>query len=339
MTEAPVVTIAIPVYKRLKYLAGAVRSVAAQDYPSIELIVSDNGCNGSAVPEIVNANYSRPWRFRQNESTETQVIHWNRILSEAAGKYFVLLADDDEISANYVSELAPLLERHPQASVAIAAQEILDESWTFVRRTKSPLPDRLTGTEFIRAVFHTNQYGFAGFMTTFMRTGEAQRCGGYPDFLMATHSDDTLLFKLCLDREVVLNHRCALRRRIYESSYGLSMTIEQIAEASVQLLRFLDADTQLREYARAHPQPWRELRGHLVRNKWLTHHHRWRHMYRSRLTPRAWIRAAFTLPFIPGYYALVLSSLLQVGAQAATNRAKVFAPGAYRLYRRVRFRR
>ncbi|MGH7413148.1 MAG: glycosyltransferase family A protein [Candidatus Rokuibacteriota bacterium] len=336
MTE-PVVTIAIPVYKRLHYLAGAVRSVAAQDYRNIELIVSDNGLNGPAVPEIVNANYSRPWRFRQNPSTETQVIHWNRILSEASGKYFILLADDDEITANYASDLVPLLERHPRASVAIAAQEILDESWTFVRRTKSPLPDRLTGAEFIRAAFHTSQYAFAGFMTTFMRTVDAQRCGGFPDFLMATHSDDTLLFKLCLDREVVLSDRCALRRRIYESSYGLSMTIEQIAQASMQLLRFLDADAQLREYARAHPRTWRELRGYLVRNKWLTHHHRWRHMYRQRLTPRQWVRAAFTLPFIPGYYALVLSTLVQAGARSATNRAKHFAPGAYRLYRRLRF--
>ena len=47
------VTVAIPVYKRLTYVAQAIQSVAAQDYPAIELIVSDNGCNGDAVINLV----------------------------------------------------------------------------------------------------------------------------------------------------------------------------------------------------------------------------------------------------------------------------------------------
>jgi hypothetical protein len=42
-----------------------------------------------------------------------QVPHWNRLIAEAAGEYFVLLADDDELSPTYVSELAGLLDRHP----------------------------------------------------------------------------------------------------------------------------------------------------------------------------------------------------------------------------------
>ena len=335
----PLVTIAIPVYKRLQYLAGAVRAVAAQDYPNIELIVSDNGLNDRAVPPIVDAHYPRPWRFRQNTSIETQVVHWNHILSEASGKYFLLLADDDEITGNYVSELTPLLEANERASVAIAAQEVLTETGAFVRRTRSPIPERLSGAEFLRAAFYTMEYGFAGFMTTFMRTAEAQRCGGYPDFFMATHSDDTLLFKLCLDRDVVLNDRCALLRKIYETSYGLSMSIEQIAQASVQLLAFLRSDLQLREFARAHPRTWKEVRGYLVRNKWMNHHHRWRYMYRKRMTRLQWVRAGFTLPFIPGYYAMVLSTLLEAGSRSARSRARLAAPGAYRLYRRLRYGR
>ena len=46
-------TIGIPVYKRLNTLSNALQSVAAQDYPHIELIVSDNGTNGTKVRDIV----------------------------------------------------------------------------------------------------------------------------------------------------------------------------------------------------------------------------------------------------------------------------------------------
>ncbi|MGH7369198.1 MAG: glycosyltransferase family A protein [Candidatus Rokuibacteriota bacterium] len=321
----PLVTIAIPVYKRLQYLPGALRAVASQDYPNIELIVSDNGLNGGTVRDIVDSNYPGPWRFRQNPSIETVVTHWNNIIADASGDYFALLADDDEISPNYVSELTALLERHPHASVAIAGQEILDESGAVVRRSKAPLPERVTGPEFIRAVFHTYEYRFECFMTTFSRTADLRRCGGYPDFFMATHADDVLLLKLSLGRDVVLNHRCAFRYRIYEASYGLSMTIEEIARAFAQLLAFLDSDPQLRDFARAHPETWKELRGYLVKNKWQTHHSRWRTMYRNRLTRLQWLRAAFTLPFIPAYYARVASTLLETGKYSVADRAKVLA--------------
>ena len=60
------VTIGIPIYKRLTTLPQALQSVASQDYPDIELIVSDNGENGNKVKEIVEQCYPRPFRFRQN---------------------------------------------------------------------------------------------------------------------------------------------------------------------------------------------------------------------------------------------------------------------------------
>lgn len=45
------VTIAIPVYRRLNYLPGVLSAVALQNYDEIELIVSDNGQNGTAVED------------------------------------------------------------------------------------------------------------------------------------------------------------------------------------------------------------------------------------------------------------------------------------------------
>ena len=65
-TVPKLVTIALPIYKRLEYLPHVLGIVAAQDYPDIELLVSDNGMNGTRVREIVEASYPRPYRFRQN---------------------------------------------------------------------------------------------------------------------------------------------------------------------------------------------------------------------------------------------------------------------------------
>ncbi len=53
----PRVTIAIPVYKRLRFLPQCLQSIAEQDYPEIELLVSDNGENGQELRELVAEHY------------------------------------------------------------------------------------------------------------------------------------------------------------------------------------------------------------------------------------------------------------------------------------------
>src|SRR4051794_23913033 len=115
-----VVTIGIPIYKRLEFLPNVLRSVSEQDYPAIELIVSDNGLNGSKVPEIVRRCYSGPFKFRQNPSTATMSTHFNQIIQQASGKYFMILCDDDEISPNALTEMRAVFERSPQGSVSLA---------------------------------------------------------------------------------------------------------------------------------------------------------------------------------------------------------------------------
>ena len=103
------VTIVIPIFKRLNYLPEILRSVQAQDYPHIELIVSDNGQNGSSIHEVIEACYSRPFRFRQNKQTVDIPTHYQQLLSEAKGEYFIWICDDDLISPNFISELMSTL--------------------------------------------------------------------------------------------------------------------------------------------------------------------------------------------------------------------------------------
>jgi hypothetical protein len=72
MTSAkqPLVTIAVPLHKRMRFLPYALRSIAAQDYPEIELLVSDNGLNGPELPALVEEHYPKPYTFRRNEVIE-----------------------------------------------------------------------------------------------------------------------------------------------------------------------------------------------------------------------------------------------------------------------------
>jgi glycosyltransferase involved in cell wall biosynthesis len=307
--------------------------VAAQDYDNLELLVSDNGMNGSKVRDIVEANYPRPSRFRQNSATVGMSVHFNQIIEEASGEYFLLLADDDEISANCISVLVELLERHPKAALAMGLQETIDESGAFLRSSRAELRELLSGPEFIRALWETREYGYESISTFLARRSHLIACGGFPDFWKGSGNDDALLVKLCLDSFVALSPRCAFRKRWYDTSYGFAMTTQDLARSVKEFLDFIKSDPVIVRFVMEHPGEWREARRVLVGNAWKTYYFRWADMYKERMNPFAWAKAGFALPYIPEYYRAVAQTLGAEAIAAIWQQIKRHAPWAYEVYR------
>lgn len=305
------VTVAIPVYKRLTYVAQAIRSVAAQDYPAIELIVSDNGCNGNAVWEIAQANYPRPFIFRQNPASVPIVTHFNQLIAAASGEYFILLSDDDELAPGYISTMVAALVANPSAAVAISRVEVIDEHNQVIGSTADrPLPPPLmSGPDWIER-WGRNEHKFVSFTTNIARTSEIRMVGGYPDFDGGNGIDNALLIALSIERSIVYCHEAIFRHRIYDTSFGKSVSIASLARASRQFLAFLDQHPALRAYARQHPQEWRRCRNAIIRVIWTTYYGRWRHLYRGREAYLDWLKAGFALPFIPAYYRRVIPEII-----------------------------
>lgn len=318
----PLVTIGIPIYTRLGYLPNVLRSVIAQDYPAIELIISDNGLNGAKVPEIVGRHYQKPVRFRQNSAIGSMSTHFNQIIAEASGKYFMILCDDDEISPNFVSEMVAIFERYSEASVALSKQEIMDESGKVIRSSSGNLPPIVTGPEFIHGLWRTSQYEFAGLASFFSRTEDLRACGGYPEFWRGHSHDDALVVKLCVDNYVAMSSRCTFRFRVYEASLGLSISMDDIARATRESLHFMASDPKLVQFAAAHPVEWLKVKDIVERMFWGCYYDRWNSIYRRRLSTAAWLKAAFSLPFIPAYYRAVSHTLLSEATHYLSHRAK-----------------
>lgn len=296
------VTVGIPVYRRLDYLPNALRCVALQDYPNIELIVSDNGLNGSRIREIVETEYPRPWRLRQNTTTVSSAEHFNQIIEAASGEYFTLLADDDEISTNFISELASLLDRHPDASLALSAQEVVDKVGVTLEKTQQCLPELVAGADLIHAVWRTHEIDFYCFVTNMARTRDLRAVGGFPHFTGATHDDDAVIIRLCLGRMVALSDRCTFRWRKYGESLGWSISIAELGAASREFLSFLDEDDTVQSYATRQPQEWPKVRTTISAMVYGTYLWRWRELYRGRMPLASWLAAVFAMPPGRGYY-------------------------------------
>jgi glycosyltransferase involved in cell wall biosynthesis len=302
------VTIAVPAFKRLQYLPATLAAVDRQDYRELELIVSDNGENGPGLQELVRRYVTRPFIFRRNPRTVPITVHYNQLVSAASGAYFVLLCDDDEISPNFISDLAARLDANPRAAIAIPRQEIIDGAGTILRRSVADVPPALAAEEFITA-WCDGRYRFECFATNMARTELIRACGGYPRFARGTHCDDALLIKLAIGREVVLSGQSIFRWRKDDRSHGFTISIEDLAVDSRQFLHFLGSDAWLHAAARRDPAAWARARRELVRMTFKTYYWRWSTLYRERLPRRRWARAAFAVPFNYRYYRRVLHVL------------------------------
>jgi glycosyltransferase involved in cell wall biosynthesis len=294
---SPFVTIGIPIYKRLQYLPHVLKIVAAQDYQNIDLLVSDNGQNGDALPAIIDKHYRRPYRLRRNVTTVGISRHFTQLIDNARGEYMIILADDDEISTNFVSDLVQLLAKHPEASAAFAVEEVIDEAGCVLRKSKPTVPELMSGADFIRSTWGTWSYGFGSFCTFLARTERLREAGGFPEIWAGTSDEDLLVIKLSLNSHLAFSTRSTFRKRFDEKSEGYAIDLSDLARGIREYLALLDSDAQVRAYAEVHAAEWAELRQYLVASAWNTYYLRWSGMYRKRMSPLRWIAAGRALPF------------------------------------------
>jgi len=108
----PLVSVLIPSYNHEKYIEDAVRSVWAQTYKNIELIVIDDGSGDDSV-NILNALKSiSPIAMKIIAKKNEGVCRTLNIgLKMANGKYISILASDDRYISNKFEMLLPIIEK------------------------------------------------------------------------------------------------------------------------------------------------------------------------------------------------------------------------------------
>ena len=127
------VSILIPTHNREEFLAEAIESVLAQDYPALELLVLDDGST-DGTPEIAE-RYARshPSAFRWTRHENMgQARTLNRGFELARGELLGYLSDDDALVPGAVTAVAGALIEDPEAVVAYPAWHYVDEQGEIV---------------------------------------------------------------------------------------------------------------------------------------------------------------------------------------------------------------
>ncbi len=139
----PLVTIAIPTYRRLELLKEAIASVLAQiEVVDFEIVIVDNDDTGEYSTQIVNYLTTiadeRIYYYRNSQNIGV-FGNWNRCIELARGKWMTILCDDDILFNNYLQQMFKVINSDSN----INRVECKYLKFTHVDKIKIPLRQRI----------------------------------------------------------------------------------------------------------------------------------------------------------------------------------------------------
>jgi glycosyltransferase involved in cell wall biosynthesis len=117
-TIKPLVSIGLPTYNRAASLKRAVESALAQDFPNLELVISDNASTDEtkSMCEEFCRQDSRV-RYIVQPVNQGIMANFQTVLDESRGEFFMWLADDDWLDPDYVRECLAVLAKQPDCQL------------------------------------------------------------------------------------------------------------------------------------------------------------------------------------------------------------------------------
>ena len=109
------VSVIIPTYNRSAYIGEAIRSVQAQSYPRVEIIVADDGSTDRTA-DIV-AGFGDAVRYISLPHSGQPAVARNRALREASGEFIAFLDSDDQFLPDKLTLQVASFEQHPEVGL------------------------------------------------------------------------------------------------------------------------------------------------------------------------------------------------------------------------------
>ena len=108
------ISIVVPSFNQARYLPAALDSIAAQDYPDLEVRIYDGGStDGSA--DVLRVHPAGYWWISERDRGQAEAI--NRGLAESSGDVLAYLNSDDVYLPGALERVAGYLSSHPECLV------------------------------------------------------------------------------------------------------------------------------------------------------------------------------------------------------------------------------
>jgi glycosyltransferase involved in cell wall biosynthesis len=156
----PLVSVCIPAYNAAATLGETLESILAQDYPRIEIVVSDNHST-DGTRAVVGRYASRGVRYCLNPLGRPAwaaqypgfvgiYANWDYALSQGKGDFLCLFHSDDLYEPNIISSEVRLMSSHSEMGAVFTMMRRIGENGGPIRRGSTSLPPELKNREVFR---------------------------------------------------------------------------------------------------------------------------------------------------------------------------------------------
>lgn len=130
--EYPLASFCIVAYNEEKYISKAIEAAFSQDYPNMEIIMSDDGSSDRTyeIMKEMASNYKGPHKIILNKNIPNlgPRENYNKSLYDLSHGEYIFIADGDDISRHdRVSICVELLEKHLDVMSMSVASKYIDE--------------------------------------------------------------------------------------------------------------------------------------------------------------------------------------------------------------------
>jgi glycosyltransferase involved in cell wall biosynthesis len=163
------ITIGVPTFKRAKLLERLLNSLARQNLKSFNVIISNNEFNDKKELLNICLKFKNKFRYLSIYNHKMNIgslsnLHF--LLKKSKTKYFMWLADDDEISHNYLKELKNLLDKDLKVVSAMGRHKMFLSKKNFFIKESCKLSSKNTLFRIINFLISSDDAAFYGLHRT-----------------------------------------------------------------------------------------------------------------------------------------------------------------------------
>ena len=231
----PVVTVIIPTIGRPDYIVDTVRSVLAQSYLHLQILISDNAPEVATKSLLRAASINDP-RIEIIQHTKRLEFsdHMNKCIALSNGEYLMILSDDDQIAPSYVADMVAFMLSNNNIKICFGNQIRIDENCLGlfpVKYEQSPLKI-FDGLDFlIGSLSGTLTTNIMTYVSMFVRRTDIIEVGGFRPYPDGSHADNFVVLSLALRGLVALGGG-TMFYRVYLASFGLRTPFSALLSAT-----------------------------------------------------------------------------------------------------------
>ena len=231
-TYCPLVSIGMPVFNESRFVKDSLCSILSQDYPNLEIIISDNASGDETYnicrKLISNRDDASIHRFETNMGAAE---NFRYVLQVSTGKYFMWASGHDLWDSNYISETVALLEMYPDAVIAFGSSVWIDENSFRLSRYFGYLDTRgMTTIARFFAIFWGNMHPVLGLIRRSALSEEIS-------VISAVGTDLIILSKLALKGDFIHSPKVSWQRMEFRSEVSHAEKLNLYRSADCGLTR------------------------------------------------------------------------------------------------------